>query len=68
MVSYSNIISHQALLRTKAPPFCLINDLLNNINCLRCEVKVLNSEISFDKWEKLDFGLGTNITITCYSP
>ena len=67
MVSYSNIISHQALLRTKAPPFCLINDLLNNINCLRCEVMVLNSEINFDKWEKLDFGLGTNITITCYS-
>ena len=67
MVSYSNIISHQALLRTKASPFCLINDLLNNINCLRCEVKVLNSEINFDKWEKLDFGLGTNITITCYS-
>ena len=67
MVSYINIISHQAVLRTKAPPFCLLNDLLNNINCLCCEVKVLNCEIDFDKWEKLDFGLDINITVTCYS-
>ena len=64
MVSYINIISHQAVLRTKTPPFCLLNDLLNNkLSLLRSE----GCEINFDKWEKLDFGLGINITVTCYS-
>ena len=34
MVSYTAIISHQAVARTKASSFCLVNDLLNNINKL----------------------------------